>query len=478
MTAKKAPDKRLLFERIGTRWMPFADAVSAELPAKRLLRLSLFQVSVAIMLVLLNSTLNRVMVVELGLPATLVAVLIALPVIFAPLRALIGFRSDNHRSAIGWRRTPYLWFGSLLQFGGLAIMPYALFVLSSGRPEALLPGVLAAGLSFILAGAGMHTVQTAGLALALDIAPEKSKPRVIAVLYAVFLLGMVVSSLVIGYMLRDFSPYRLIAVLSRAALVTIGLTFVSLWQQEPRRPRSSEQPKAKMRLRDSWRELDTGSRPLRLFVTIALGTAAFGMQDVLLEPYGGEVLGMSVSGTTVLTAISAGGTLVGFLIAARLLEKHTDPYAVAALGLFAGLPAFCAVIFAGLFHSVLLFELGAAGVGFGTGLFVVSMLHAVMEMSNSRTSGFALGVWGTVQASASGISIALGGAMHDGVARLASHGDLGPALTDVSVGYGVVYLIELGLIFAALIALGPLVTFRKTTAKNASGGFGLADMPS
>ena len=115
---------------IGPRFLPFADAASAELPLGRLLRLSLFQISVGMAVALLNGTLNRVMIVELGVPTWLVALMVSLPLVFAPLRALIGFRSDTHRSVLGWRRVPYIWFGTLLQFGGLAIMPFALIVLS------------------------------------------------------------------------------------------------------------------------------------------------------------------------------------------------------------------------------------------------------------------------------------------------------------------------------------------------------------
>lgn len=115
---------------ISPRFLPFADAVTAELPLGRLLRLSLFQVSVAMALVLLNGTLNRVMIVELGVPTAVVAIAVSLPLLFAPLRALIGFKSDTHKSALGWKRAPFIWFGSLLQFGGLAIMPFALLVLS------------------------------------------------------------------------------------------------------------------------------------------------------------------------------------------------------------------------------------------------------------------------------------------------------------------------------------------------------------
>jgi BCD family chlorophyll transporter-like MFS transporter len=148
---------------MGPRFFPFADAASPGLPLSRLLRLSLFQFSVGMALVLLVGTLNRVMIVELGVPAALVAVMIALPVLFAPFRALIGFRSDNHKSALGWRRVPYMWKGTMVQFGGLAVMPFAILVLSGGGNASQWPawiGPAAAGLAFLLVGAGLHTTQT------------------------------------------------------------------------------------------------------------------------------------------------------------------------------------------------------------------------------------------------------------------------------------------------------------------------------
>ena len=108
-----------LWAGYGARYLPFADAASEDLPLSRLLRLSLFQISVGMALVLLIGTLNRVMIVELGVPASLVAVMVALPLIFAPFRALIGFRSDNHRSALGWNRRilqgPWKYTGSRLR---------------------------------------------------------------------------------------------------------------------------------------------------------------------------------------------------------------------------------------------------------------------------------------------------------------------------------------------------------------------------
>lgn len=136
--------------QLGPRFLPFADAATVELPLARLLRLSLFQISVGMAVVLLNGTLNRVMIVELGVPAWLVALMVSLPLVFAPFRALVGFRSDTHRSALGWRRVPFIWFGTLFQFGGLAIMPFALLVLSGDTHGPIWIGQVAAALAFLL----------------------------------------------------------------------------------------------------------------------------------------------------------------------------------------------------------------------------------------------------------------------------------------------------------------------------------------
>ncbi|MEO1785810.1 MAG: PucC family protein, partial [Pseudomonadota bacterium] len=175
---------------ISLKFLPFADAASETLPLGRLLRLSLFQITAGMAITLLTGTVNRVMIVELGVPAWLVALMIALPLVFAPLRALIGHKSDTHVSVLGWRRAPYIWFGSLLMFGGLAIMPFALLILSGDTHGPAWIGQAGGALAFLLLGAGLHTVQTAGLALATDLAPEDARPRVVALLYVMLLAGM------------------------------------------------------------------------------------------------------------------------------------------------------------------------------------------------------------------------------------------------------------------------------------------------
>ena len=441
--------------RLSPDWLPFADVVSENLPLSRLLRLSLFQVSVGMATVLLIGTLNRVLIVELKVPAWLVATMVALPLIFAPFRTLIGFRSDNHVSALGWRRVPYLWFGTLMQFGGLALMPFALILLSGDSRGPAFVGRLGAAFSFLLTGAGMQTAQTAGLALATDLAPPVSRPRVIAMMYGMLLLGMVAAGLVFGQLLSSFSELRLIQVVQGAALVTMALNIVALWKQEPRRPGRASA--AVMSFSETWDLFLARPGARRFLLTVGLGTAAFNMQDIILEPYGGEVLHLSVGATTTLTAVLALGMLLAFIVAARALDRGMDACRLSGYGALVGVFAFSAVILAAPLQAPWLFRLGGAGIGVGAGLFAVATLAEAMRYERSGDNGLALGAWGAVQAAGAGLAIALGGCLRDIVAHSADSGSLGSALVGSAAGYGTVYVVEILLLFVTLAAIGPLI---------------------
>jgi BCD family chlorophyll transporter-like MFS transporter len=445
------------WRELSPRYLPFADVATVEVTFGRLLRLSLFQVSVGMAVVLLIGTLNRVMIVELAVPAWLVAVMVSLPLIFAPFRAVVGFRSDTHRSLLGWRRVPFIWMGTLLQFGGLAIMPFALIVLSGDTQGPPIIGEAAAGLAFLMLGAGLHTTQTVGLALATDLTPPESHPRVVALLCVMLLAGMAASAVGFGMLLADFSEIRLIQVVQGAALLTMALNLLALWKQEARDPLRTTGAGPHSSFADAWRAFNSSDRSNRRLVAVGLGTAAFSMQDILLEPYGGQILHLTVGQTTTLTALLAAGGLTGFALAAYRLGRGGDSYRLAAYGAVAGLAAFAAVIFAAPLASPALFGTGAVLIGFGAGLFAVGTLTASMEIAREGQTGLAIGAWGAVQASAAGVAIALGGVIRDAVSGLAARGWMGPALTDPSVGYAVVYHLEIALLFATLIAIGPLV---------------------
>ncbi len=438
-----------------TRFLPFADAATADVPLSRLLRLSLFQVSVGMALVMLIGTLNRVLIVELKVPASLVSIMISIPLIFAPFRAVIGFRSDVHHSALGWKRVPYIWMGTLVQFGGFAMMPFGLLVLAGAGQAGSAPawiGQCGAGLAFLFVGAGLHTTQTVGLALANDLVPPESQPKVVGLMYVMLLIGMIVSAIVFGYLLSDFSPGRLIQVVQGAAVVTVVLNVIALWKQEARKP-AHLYPKAttpNKTFKESWDEFLVGNYALRRLIAVGIGTMAFSMEDILLEPYGGDILKLTVSQTTTLTATLAAGGLIGFGWASHILSKGADPFKMASYGAMAGIPAFMLVILSGAAQQPALFALGTLLIGFGAGLFGHGTLTATMNLAPQGQSGLALGAWGAVQASAAGIAITLGGVIRDVVAAKSS------SLT----GYTTVYFVEIILLIATIVAMMPLIQVR------------------
>jgi BCD family chlorophyll transporter-like MFS transporter len=475
--------------QLSTDLLPFAEVTSRDMPLSRLLRLSLFQFSVGMAAVLLIGTLNRVMIVELRVPAWQVALMISIPLLFAPARALIGFKSDNHRSPLGWRRVPYIWFGTMAQFGGLAIMPFALLIMSGDTQGSPMVGVIAAGLAFLLVGAGMHTVQTAGLALATDIATPETRPRVVAMLYITLLLGMLVSGVVLGLLLADFSALRLVKVIQGTAALTFVINMIALWKQEGRSVAVADMGSAKPVFSDSFARYIGEGRTRRLLIATGLGAAAFAMQDMLLEPYGGEILRMSVGATTSLTALWAAGTLLGLGIAARAAVSGADMHRMAGYGAVIGIGALTFVILAATFGSTLLLGIGVMSSGMGGGLFLVGTLLSAMALSADGQSGLALGSWGAVQAFSAGAGIAIGGILRDGVGHMAMAGRLGEALNAPATGYIVVYQIAIALLFATLVAIGPLarrasnqVTGQisgQIAGQRVTGGkFGLPDFPS
>jgi BCD family chlorophyll transporter-like MFS transporter len=477
----RAPAFSKWARRMPMEWLPFADVASAELPLSRLLRLSLFKVTMGMTTALMVGTLNRVMIVELGVAAWLVALMAALPMLVAPFRAATGYHSDTHRSAFGWRRVPYMWGGTLVQFFGLAVMPFALLVLSGGNAVAVPDwfGPAAAAASFLMVGAGLQTSQTAGLALATDQASVAARPRVVALMYIMLLVGAVSGSLIFSLLLADFSPQRLVQTVQGFALVVLALNAIALWKQEPRDPVRAAAMKTEPPpppFATVWRRFIANRRARRFLWATGLGTMAFYMQDIILEPYGGEILHLSVGATSALTGMLAGGALIGFILAGRKLAHGADPLRLAAYGALAGLPAFSAVIFSAPLDAGWLFRAGAWGIGFGGGLFSVGTLSAAMRMEEGGFVGMALGAWGAVQATGIGLSTFMGGGIRDVVSTLAAQGALGIALAAPATGYSVVYHLEMLLLFVTLAAIGPLVG-RQPGTFTTPRKFGLTELP-
>jgi BCD family chlorophyll transporter-like MFS transporter len=270
-------------------------------------------------------------------------------------------------------------------------------------------------------------------------------------MYVMLLVGIIFSSVVFGHVLEDFTPGTLIRTVQAAAVMTICLNVIALWKQEGRsrdRPPGvyAEDPD----FLSSFKLFCGGENAVRRLWAIGLGTMAFTMEDILLEPFGGEILGLSVSQTTYLTAFLALGGLIGFAWASHVLGKGADPFKMASRGAMVGIPAFCAVIFSAPQASVPMFTAGVIFIGFGAGLFGHGTLTATMNSAPSGQAGLALGAWGAVQASTAGLGMALGGILRDLAAQFTSSAN----------AYSIVYSLEIVLLILTVFIMKPLVKIK------------------
>ncbi len=416
----------------------------------KILRLGLIQFGIGLSLAPISGALNRVLITELQIPAAAVGFLIALHYFISPVRAMVGYRSDKARSVGKWR-TPYVVLGVMLTFGGLTCAPFALILLSGEGAITFWPAMLVCSLIFMAYGAGINILETVYLALVSDITPKEERGKVISVLWIMLVLGTVVSAVVVSGLLIEYSHPLLIRVMQSSSLVFVILTIFALYGQERLRPDGTiisdlEITRVRLSLWESLKKL-SGQRMLQwLFVVIFIATMAFATHDVLLEPYGGQVLGMSVSETMQLTALWGIMTIVGVGLAAFFLWKQQPPVMLIGLGCGVGLLGFATISYSSSSQelAVTIFRTGVALISIGRGLFIVGSVILVMSLVDVNHAGLFLGIWGIVQAMAQGIGV-IGG----GVARDVAQFYMG----DVTLGYTFVYVSSLTLLTVVVLLL-------------------------
>lgn len=436
---------------IGARLRRLAERHPALVWWLRVLRLGLFQFAVGLALAPITGTLNRVLIGDLLIPAVAVGFLISLHYFVSPVRAIVGFHTDRRRSLGRWR-TPYIVLGLMLTYGGLALAPFALILLGGDGVLTFWPAMAVCSAIFLAYGLGINIVETTFLALVGDITPPRERGRVLAILWMMLVLGTIVSSLVMSVLLQRYSHGQLISVMQGSAIAFVFLAWLALHNQERLKPNgqlvaTAEDSAVRATLWESLRVL-AGQRALRgLFGVLFLATAAFGTHDVLLEPFGAQVLRMSVAATTLLTAFWGVAMLLAIALAGFWLRRRRSPLSLIAAGCIVGIAGFMLVNTSIPSHSVAIFRGGVWAIGMGRGLFLVGSVTLVMSLADSAHVGLFLGLWGVMQALAQGIGLLGGGVVRDTV---------GGASGDVAAGYGVVYGLSGALLLLALVLLGAL----------------------
>ncbi len=408
------------------------------------LQLSLIHVAVAMTLVPINSTLNRVMIKELAISATLVAILASLPYIFSPMQVLIGSYADRH-PIFGWRRTPYIALGLLLCVAGVALAPQAVFVM----PQQPALGLLLSLLVFAAWGMGFNVASVSYLSLASELSGEEGRSRTVSVMWFLMITGIILTAATLSRLLRDYSPETLKTAFEYVALAALGLGLLGLTGLEPRR--KSAQPTAAPQARATWQALIGGvlanPQARHFFFYLIILLAAILGQDVLLEPYGGEAFGLSVEATTRITSIW-GGCVLAALLAAGIMERRLGKKQVARWGAWGAIGGFVLIAGSGLIADKVVFYLGVVLLGLGTGLSTVSNLSLMLDMTTAQV-GLFIGAWGVADALARLVGTLLAGVLRDVLSALS-----GLPLT----GYIGVFVIQAGLLVVSLVMLGRIDT--------------------
>ncbi len=409
------------------------------------LRLGLIHVAVAVSLVPITGVLNRIMIHELGLLASLVALLIVLPHLLAPMQPFIGQYSDEH-PILGYRRTPYIAVGLLLCIGGAVLTPFAALAMGSS----FWPGLAFAVAAFLLWGLGYNLAVVSYLSLASDLSSEQQRSRTIAVMWFMMIASVIVTAISTGRALDQYSPERLVQVFLACGVVALVLGAVGLVGLEPRI--QSEQGTGNRGQaspdRTSARAAIAAvmSNPVAraFFVYLTLLLAAILGQDVLLEPFGAEAFGMSVRETTQLTATWGAATLIALLLQGLLLSRFLSKRAGATLGASVAALGFGLIALSGILNAQALFVPGIAVLGFGTGIATTTNLALMLDMTTPQSVGLFIGAWGVADAAARGLGNLLAGVVRDLAGLL---------LGNPVAGYITVFLLEGLMLCVALVLL-------------------------
>jgi len=402
------------------------------------LQLGLVQVAVAMTLVPINSTLNRVMIKDLGIAATVVAILASLPYLFSPLQVAIGSYSDRH-PVFGFRRSPYILLGLILCVLGLVYSPRIAFLMA----EKPVLGILAAGLAFGAWGMGYNLSSVSYLALASELSGEKERGKTIATMWFMMIVSIIITAIAISRMVDPYSPEAL-----QRAFFIIGLTatvlgLVGLIRLEGRKS-SVDMAAAENYTFKAMSAAILKSRQVTLFFWyLTLLLAAILGQDVLLEPFAAEAFGMTVQQTTRITSIWGGAVLVTILLAG-VLERSLPRKLVAQIGNLSALGGFLLILTSGLLKSIPIFWSGVVLLGAGTGLATVANLALMFDLTLPGYVGLFIGAWGVSNALSRLVGTLLAGVVRDAVT----------VLTNSPVGgYLVVFGVESAILIVAVFML-------------------------
>lgn len=359
--------------------------------ARVLVQLALVHVGVSITVVPVTSTLNRVMIADMQMPVTLVAVLVALPYLLSPVQIFLGNWSDRHPAA-DYHRTPWILLGGLLAATGSYFTVHVAYLLDDN----FIMGLGAAAIVFCLWGVGINAASVSYLSLVTELADESGRSRAVSIMWTAMIASTIATSLGLSRMLATPAPLSketLLTAFGVICLVSVIFVLVGSYRIEPRAStrtyqpaNSADDPMLVLRL------LALNPQARRFFVYLMVVLISIHAQDVLLEPFGAEALGMSVAVTSRLTSIWGTGIFIT-LLAGILFVKRFGKKNGANVGAYVTAVAFASIIAAGLLGNANLFVGSVFLLGLGGGLMTVSNLSFMLDMTVPQAAGLYIGAW-------------------------------------------------------------------------------------
>jgi MFS transporter, BCD family, chlorophyll transporter len=417
-----------------------------------LIRLAAVPLSLTLLSILSGSVINRVMVVELGLPVLVAGLFVAIPLLVSPARIWLGYLSDAYPIR-GRRREPYLVLGAVFSAAGVAIS--VALVVQTPRLWSLATVVIL--LALVVYGLGRNLTGNTFQALLADrFAPGVPRSRAVNLYEVVKLVGMVIAAGLVGLALRPYSAERLTLVVLIVTGVAVVLSVIAAWNQEPR-TEAQRDAAARARATPFWSSFTTlvwtDPQARRFVGVITLTLLGTQMQDVLMEPYAGLVLGMDVAATTQLTMFWGLGALVSILLSGLVLIRWLGLARLFRLGILLLIPLFGVIVLAGVLKQVWLLQAGVLALGLATGLSAASLLGQTVAFTSPKSAGLLLGVWGVGHLLGRALANLFGAGLVDLLNLITGHQAL--------LAYGTAFLVE------ALLLVWALLAFRRLHIESA-----------
>jgi len=390
-------------------------------------------------LVPINSTLNRVMIFDLGISKTLFTLLAIFPYLLSPIQVVIGSISDRH-PILGYRRTPYILAGLILCVVGVAVSPQVAVLISENFMLGIVVGVLAFGMW----GMGYNLSAVCYLSLASELSGEKGRGKTIAAMFTVMVVGLIATGLSLSRMVPAFDLVTLERAFLIVAASALTLGLLSLIKLEPRSSLSSSKPRSETYTLKQMTSAITQNPVARIFfVYLLLLLAAILGQDVLLEPFAAQAFGMTLEQTSRIVSITNSFTLAAFIIAGFLDGRVKKKY-VAQSGNLGALIGFLTIVFSGVTASQTAFYIGITLLGFGTGISTIANLSLMFDLTVPEKVGLYIGAWGFSNGLSRLVGLLMAGVVADVATQITSN---------LLNGYLVVFGIEALMLFIAAIIL-------------------------